>query len=109
MALSGRYLGQPEESTPSDAEHDIDDLYEKLDGIEGQLQLIYQKDNSVVVEYPEKASLSDAEIASLSDAVSDIKQSNNNLYTWVVVLAFIIVLFEIKKMFRASFKKWFND
>lgn len=106
MALSSMYLGNPEEATPTDSEHDLDDVYNKLDEMNGNLQLIYRKDNTVSVSVPESASGTDAEIASLTDAVTDIKESNENLYQWVIILAFIIVILECKKMFRGAIKKY---
>lgn len=106
MALSNSYVGQPDEATPNDSQYDIDDIYEKLDEMNGNLQLIYRKDNTVNVSVPDSATSTDAELASLSDAVSDIKESNDNLYQWVVILAFIIVILECKKMFRGAIKKY---
>ena len=106
MVLSSFYLGQPDEATPSDSQYDIDDIYQKLDEMNGNLQLIYRKDNSVNVTVPESSTGTDAELASLSDAVTDIKKSNEDLYQWVVILAFIIVILECKKMFRGAIKKY---
>lgn len=102
------YLGSVPEATPTDSEHNIDDIYDELHDVKGQMQLLNEKEVVVNVETA-TSSDSSQDIASLTDAVQELQKTNNNIYQWCVVIAFIIVILEVKKMFRGSIKKWIDS
>lgn len=114
--LYDRYLGDDsyDVNTPSDASEeniDVDDIYNRIDDIDekiSDINLILIKNNSsrseeVVVATPDYPDYS-AEIASITDAVSNINDSVDGVNTWIIVIAFIIVFFETKRMIRGAIK-----
>ena len=97
----------------SSSEHSIDDIYEMLDSIDGRLsELQLERSRSgtrSVSETSESGTGMDSEsVASLTDAVEVIKDNTFNTYSWLVILAFVIVIFECKKMIRGAIKSWYE-
>lgn len=105
------------EHTETDASEDNEVILEKLDNIDErlsdiQLQQGNQKSNVTynISESNEEttSTQTDAYLASITDAVTDLKQEVVISYTWVICLTFIYVIFESKKLLRGSIKRWFE-
>ena len=97
------------EASPSDAsedttEHSIDDIYAMLDSIDGRLSELQIESSTSNAS----SSAQSVDLASVTDATASIAENTTNIYVWVVVLAFIIVIYESKKIFRGSIKKWLD-
>lgn len=90
-------------STPSDAEsvnvYTIDDIYQLLDSIDSRLSEIQINNNN-------DENVIEIDTASITDATGSIKENTDNIYIWIIVLSFIIVIFEIRKMFRNAISQW---
>lgn len=109
-AMSGLDPAEEESST----EYSIDDVYKMLDSIDqrlSDLQISSAKKDGFSrneADSVEISSSTDAMLASITDASGKISDNTEKSSMWIMVLAFIIVIFELKRMIRGSVKQWIS-
>lgn len=109
-AMSGLDPAEEESTT----EYSIDDVYKMLDSIDqrlSDLQISSAKKDGFSrneADSVETSSSTDAMLASITDASGKISNNTEKSSIWIMVLAFIIVIFELKRMIRGSVKQWIS-
>lgn len=109
-AMSGLDSSEEESTT----EYSIDDVYKMLDSIDqrlSDLQISSAKKDGFSrneADSVEISSSTDAMLASITDASGKISDNTEKSSMWIMVLAFIIVIFELKRMIRGSVKQWIS-
>lgn len=106
-----------EEDSSSISDDTITDLYKRIDNLDKNVNdlLILSSRKEGVNPDSRTNSASDSGstptdvyLASITDACQDIKENTYNTYSWVIILSFIIVIFEFKKLVRGAIKKYYT-
>lgn len=109
-------------SSPTDAETleteettevSNDEIYAMLDDLDKRVSDLQLETAAKRYSDEGRQSLStstptDIYLASITDAVGEIQKNTYDGYTWIVILAFVIVIFETKKLFRGAIKTWYD-
>lgn len=107
-AMSGLDPAEEESTT----EYSIDDVYKMLDSIDQRLSDLQisntksSRSSEVASTGSDMGTSTDAMLASITDASGKISDNTEKSSVWIMVLAFIIVIFELKRMIRGSVKQW---
>lgn len=108
------FIATGSDATEESTEYSLDDIYKKLDEVDQrvsdfQLSSTQKKGSMEAAQNNTSAGTpTDIYLASITDASTEIAQNTSAIGSWIVVIAFIIVLFECKKMIRGSIKSWLD-
>lgn len=105
-----------EEDSSFISDDTITDIYERIDDMDkniNELMLMSSRKSDLTSAgnreiTSNEATPTDVYLASITDACQDIKENTYNTYSWVIILSFIIVIFEFKKLVRGAIKKYYT-
>lgn len=106
-----------EEDSSSISDDTITDIYKRIDNLDKNVNDLLILSSRKEGVNPDSRTNSandsgstptDVYLASITDACQNIKENTYNTYSWVIILSFIIVIFEFKKLVRGAIKKYYT-